>query len=651
MGKRNKGKRQGQLRTQLKTEKKDQKRNAREAKRYEDDIDRVLSQIARSTGESRPIPSGPCARPSARAHCSLVAHPSADAKTLVMWGGELCASKGRHEFYRDTLKFRTDKRSWASLGAQPGAPCPLPRCSHQAVGLRYGGRDLMYLFGGEFSTPDGEKFRHFRDTWCLDLESGRWEEVLCPGKGASPTARSGHRMTSWKKQLVLFGGYFDSLEDTRYMNDLWLFDLEARKWTKVDVLGASDKASAPAPRSGCQLAVYGDWLYVFGGYSRELRDATADDDDDEDDVDRTVGVIHNDVWRISLPEVEAFAVAKNAQTEGVEPPKWEKLRLTIVPPPRTGFCLATYKKRAFMFGGVYDPEDLDKESTFRNDVWSFNFEKGRWFVVKLRDAQKVPSPRYGSQCAVVGSSMYVWGGVTETDKAEYTFDDLFELNLNKLDGFSTILASTVALPQKGEEEKDDDDEEGDDSDDEEGEEEPEEDSTASESEEDTGASEKKKKKRNRKKKNKKAKKAEEEEDAEKSDEDDSKDFFMPAISKQAAAAAAAAAAAIEAEELSAGAAAAAAAEAPVEGAAAPEGEQAAEEEPLAPPEVLATRDHHGTEELEGPAGLPRAEPREPEPVVPYDGAVDETSDTEADAAPVAPQAASASDAPASSPSQ
>ena len=45
---------------------------------------------------------------------------------------------------------------------------------------------------------------------------------------------------------------------------MWSFDLEDMKWAP---LGPKPGHTAPAPRGGCQLALSGDQLFIFGGYS------------------------------------------------------------------------------------------------------------------------------------------------------------------------------------------------------------------------------------------------------------------------------------------------------------------------------------------------------------------------------------------------
>ena len=67
----------------------------------------------------------------------------------------------------DMYIYRVDKKSWQHI-TFPDAP--LPRSSHQCVAAKIGGQNLMFLFGGEFATPNGDKFRHFKDFWVCDLD-------------------------------------------------------------------------------------------------------------------------------------------------------------------------------------------------------------------------------------------------------------------------------------------------------------------------------------------------------------------------------------------------------------------------------------------------------------------------------------------------
>lgn len=52
-----------------------------------------------------------------------------------------------------------------------------------------------------------------------------------------PSARSGHRMVHSKKQLIVFGGFYDNLRACKYFNDVYAFDLETYVWRKIEPAG------------------------------------------------------------------------------------------------------------------------------------------------------------------------------------------------------------------------------------------------------------------------------------------------------------------------------------------------------------------------------------------------------------------------------
>jgi N-acetylneuraminic acid mutarotase len=86
---------------------------------------------------------------------------------------------------------------------------PSPRCAHQAVIYK----GCMYVWGGEFSSPNQERFMHFRDLWRLDLATNEWD--CLPTRGG-PSARSGHRMALHKGgRALLFGGFYDTGSDVK----------------------------------------------------------------------------------------------------------------------------------------------------------------------------------------------------------------------------------------------------------------------------------------------------------------------------------------------------------------------------------------------------------------------------------------------------
>jgi len=65
----------------------------------------------------------------------------------------------------------------------------------------------LWMFGGEYTSPSQSQFYHYNDLYVLHLSTLRWEKQVTVTNG--PSGRSGHRMTTAKRQLFLFGGFQD----------------------------------------------------------------------------------------------------------------------------------------------------------------------------------------------------------------------------------------------------------------------------------------------------------------------------------------------------------------------------------------------------------------------------------------------------------
>lgn len=353
MGKRDKKKGKGAEKTAAKTEKKVLQKMKKElAAKGEDEIEKLIAEFREQDKKRSAIVEEQCPPPSPRSAVSLCAHP--DKEELVLFGGEYF--NGNKTFmYNDLYFYNIKKDQWRILQCPVKPP---PRCSHQAVMVSQCGGQ-MWVFGGEFASPTRSNFYHYKDLWVYHIAQQQWEQVKSPG---APSARSGHRMIASRKQLVVFGGFHESVRDYKYFNDVYVFDLEKYQWTKIDPVG-----KCPSPRSGCQLAPLIDGkVLLYGGYSREKV---------KKDVDR--GTVHTDMFNLQLEE-------KN----GVFKWKWVMVKQCGCQPiPRSGFSMATGPgNKAFVFGGVHD-EDEDEESLtgiFHNDFYSIELDKGRWLPVILR---------------------------------------------------------------------------------------------------------------------------------------------------------------------------------------------------------------------------------------------------------------------------
>ena len=119
------------------------------------------------------------------------------------------------------------------------------------------------------------------DLWQLDLDDNSWDKIVPRGRG--PTARSGHRMLTHENRLILFGGFSDFVRESKYYNDLFVFDIDTVMWNEVKY-GASG-AMRPQPRSGFQWLILPDGVntagtntggggnkaLLFGGYCKQMK--------------------------------------------------------------------------------------------------------------------------------------------------------------------------------------------------------------------------------------------------------------------------------------------------------------------------------------------------------------------------------------------
>lgn len=508
MGKKQKKPGKGKEKTERKTAKGEEKRARREAGKVgeEDDIDAILKNIQKEEAKKKEVHvEENVPAPSPRSNGSLTINPSKDTE-LILYGGEFY--NGSKTFvYGDLYRYDVEKNEW-KLVSSPNSPPP--RSAHQTVAWK----NNIYMFGGEFTSPNQERFHHYKDFWTLDLKTNQWEQILAKG---CPSARSGHRMVLYKHKIVLFGGFYDTLREVRYYNDLHVFDLDNFKWEEIK---PRPGCLWPSPRSGFQLVVYQDQIYMYGGYFKEV---SSDKNASEK------GTVHADMWSLDPRTWE-----------------WNKVKKTGMPPgPRAGFSMCVHKKRVVLFGGVVDMEvEADVlMSMFMNELYGFQLDNHRWYPLELRkdkpaknktkdikrketandsesnignedddtmdcseeatDVQsevggvsnhltksltlnKVgssqnsdvmsdsteqeatpeaikPIGRINASMAVGKDTLYLYGGMMEVKDREITLDDLYSLNLSKLDEWKCIIPASES---EWLEMSDDDDEEDEDEDDE-----------------------------------------------------------------------------------------------------------------------------------------------------------------------------------------
>ncbi|GCB20503.1 kelch repeat-containing protein 3 [Aspergillus awamori] len=468
------------------------------------DLDAILAQYAEEQAKFMKVTEVVGGPPTPRSSATVLASPS-NRNELLVFGGEYFDGN-LATFFQQPLRLQyRSGHAWCRGGNTGG----------------------VYLFGGEFSSPKQGTFYHYNDFWHLDPSTREWTRLDSKGKG--PPARSGHRMTYYKNYIILFGGFQDTSQQTKYLQDLWIYDCSKYTWFNPTLSTASQK---PDPRSSFSFLPHESGAVLYGGYSRVKAATGINGKPAKGGAQRMTmkPMVHQDTWflRVTPPGPEAPANA--APTV-----RWERRKkpANSPNPPRAGATMAYHKGRGIMFGGVHDVELSEEgiDSEFFDTMFAWNTDRNRFFPLTLRrprapgkkqlanqmkskdrskadeeellqnlkalEAKKgirseeddelqpealkkdeepepekpaivrfeMPHQRFNAQLAVQDDTLYIFGGTFEKGDREFTFNDMYSIDLVKLDGVKEIFYNEPSnwhlLNEADSDEEMDDDEEED----------------------------------------------------------------------------------------------------------------------------------------------------------------------------------------------
>ncbi|KAJ7940654.1 galactose oxidase [Mycena leptocephala] len=467
----------------------------------DDDLEGILEKLRVEWEEAHKVTEeladGP---PSRRANATLIACPNGNHLWCI--GGEFFSEDGKAYFYSDVYRYSPDKDEWRRFVSPT---CPGPRSAH-AVAASPAGGGKIFLFGSEFSSLHQNSFHHYRDFWCFDIQTHTWDRI---DTKIRPSARSGHRMAIWKHFIVLFGGFYDPGVTTRYLNDLWLFDLQEYKWRQIEF---RETELRPSPRSGFSFLSTADGIVLHGGYCKEYVKGK-----------RPVGVMLEDTWFLKMTMASANDLANAKPSSDPLVVKWERRKrpsTAYAPALRSGctMTLWTAKSTGILFGGVTDEDTGEEtlESVFWNDLNGYQIAgKGKWVSMTLKRPKSrgkaggkkknqvptykpedhgesdddeytesaaatqplpvvevdpddplltTPLARYNAMLAVLRNTLYIYGGIYERGKREYTLDDFYSIQLDKMERYTCLKESGIVIADEDDDSSSEDDDEDDDED-------------------------------------------------------------------------------------------------------------------------------------------------------------------------------------------
>ncbi|KAH7001786.1 putative kelch repeats protein [Macrophomina phaseolina] len=535
MAKKDKAKKaEKKARTAQKQEKKASKKEQKNSKRGKDaddsdaedvDLDAVLAEYARQQEQFLKVTETVSEPPAPRGSATLIGSPTNDNE-LFLFGGEYFNGALAH-FFNDLFVYNINRDEWRKV-TSPNTP--LPRSGH--AWTRGGNDKAIYLFGGEFSSPKQGTFYHYNDFWRLEPSTREWTRLESKGKG--PPARSGHRMTYFKNYIILFGGFQDTSQQTKYLNDVWIYDTATFQWHEPKMPPAAQK---PDPRSSFSFLPTDSGAVLYGGYSRVKQLSKSGGNSKSGPASsRNVlkPVVHQDTWFLRIVPPAADAPSPLPKVH------WERRKKPANPPnpPRAGATMAYHKGRGILFGGVHDVEESEEgiDSEFFNQLFAWNVDRNRYFPLTLRKPRaqggkkqggaerggggggrrgrgkadeeellrnlkalemrgtlagaegeepsqvespgeeeddgpqrpektvtfEMPHPRFNAALAVQDDVLYMYGGTFEKADREFTFDEMWAIDLGKLDGVKEIFHRDLDDWQGEESEDEDEDDEDED---------------------------------------------------------------------------------------------------------------------------------------------------------------------------------------------
>ncbi len=284
-----------------------------------------------------------------------------------------------------------------------------PQSGTQPEARRYGsaiydavGRQII-VFGGLGTSG------FLNDLWSFDLNTQKWSRLEASG---APSPRFGHNAVydSVGRQMVVWAGQ----ESGKFYNDTWILDLQSMVWRNVS------PAQRPKARYG-SASVFDPTsrsLVQFAGFTEE---SVRYQDTQSFDI-RTL--TWTDITPASiLPEVRCLLTAAfdrtgrrmlifGGQRAGplgdfwsfdLQSRRWNALNTTQGPSPRFFSTSFVNTDGSFvLFGGSSFTGNL-------NDTWMYRFDTGQWAQIQTENA---PSPRSGMMGAYVESEgrFIIFGG-------------------------------------------------------------------------------------------------------------------------------------------------------------------------------------------------------------------------------------------------
>jgi len=236
---------------------------------------------------------------------------------------------------------------------------PGPLCRHSAVVYK----DNMFVYGGQVAS-----LKNTNQFIAYDFLTQTWSEIQ-PTNPEFSVPLDSHSAILWQKDaenasMIVVGGFIGGNVGD-YSNAVLEYNFEQNTWNTlfknklIESEKQSQKLGVPQARVGMGACINQNNLYIFAGNEGNTK--------------------FNDLWKFDL-------INKT----------WSCIKPTgnLIPEPRNGLTMVSYKDMLIVFGGILD---ITNE---KNDIFVYNITSNKWenaeqatkWVFQQEEKQIKPSP-------------------------------------------------------------------------------------------------------------------------------------------------------------------------------------------------------------------------------------------------------------------
>ena len=393
---------------------------------------------------------------------------------MIIFGGFLEANKETPRWYNDVFVMNLQTQQWLDIPHSKLSIRPEPRsaCNAAVVG------DDIVIHGGfsklSKSTLQRQKADELEvqsetkvhtDSWILHLKPilsempPTWERLTSTVQrtartvNRSPNGRAAMASAGYKNRMLAYGGVFDTEAmhhklNSIFYNDMYVMDIELRKWFPVNVRGSSDgqkggrkKDASPATKE---------------------KVTTTDQDEREDDLEEDL--INDDEvnvkesgWNLEKLRSNMFAFVDgdgNLVYERVGESDDEAPRRSAV---KEEDDETEEEKEEEKDGDESDSDDEPKvkQASTATDAFGLPLAAHQGLqnstVMKLNSRTKQPEavsrldplPRINACVVISANTLFLYGGLLEVGDREITLDDMWMLDLKKRQAWECVWPGTM----------------------------------------------------------------------------------------------------------------------------------------------------------------------------------------------------------------